>query len=116
MPNFNSSTAKMRTSWTDPVMLIGRSGNFWLLSSTEEAYACLTKDWPASQGPAFLAALDICSGASEGSLGRDLARFALLQAASEAGVAVRSLDITDEVDQGQPASEGEIERRVEEDR
>jgi hypothetical protein len=116
MRNFNSSATEMRTSWTVPVMLIGRSGKFWLLSTTEEAYACLTKDWPVSKGPAFLAALDICSAASGGSLGRNLARFALLQAASEAGVAIQSLDMTDEMDEGQPASEVEIERRVEEDR
>jgi hypothetical protein len=63
-----------------------------------------------------MAALDICSAASGGSLGRNLARFALLQAASEAGVAIQRLDMTDEMDEGQPASEGEIERRVEEDR
>jgi hypothetical protein len=63
-----------------------------------------------------LAALDICSKASEGALGRNLARFALLQAANEAGVAIQDVRITDEMDEGQSASEGEIERRVEEDR
>ena len=106
----------MRTPWPDPVLLIGRSGKFWLLSTTEEAYACLTRGWPISEGSAFLAALDICSTASAEGLGRNVARFALLQAATEAGVAIQNVGIVDEMDEGQPASEGEIERRVEEDR
>jgi hypothetical protein len=107
---------KMRTSWTDPVLLTGRSGKLWLLATTEDAYNCLTRDWPVSQGSAFLAAVDICSKASEGALGRNLARFALLQAAADAGVATQDGGIIDEMDDGQPASEVEIERRVEEDR
>jgi hypothetical protein len=106
----------MRTPWTDPVLLAGRSGKLWLLTTTEDAYNCLTRNWPVSQGTAFLAAVDICSKASEEALGRNLARFALLQAAAEAGVAIQNVQTIDEMDGGQPASEGEIQRRVEEDR
>jgi hypothetical protein len=39
----------MSALWTKPVLLIGRSGQIHVVATTEEAYACLVKDWPVSK-------------------------------------------------------------------
>jgi hypothetical protein len=106
----------MSALWTKPVFLIGRSGRIHAVATIEEAYTCLTEDWPVSHGPAFLTALDICGKAIDRAEGPDLARHALLEAATEAGVAIQDIGVIDEPDDRPTASQVDIARRIEEDR
>lgn len=83
----------MYRRWDQPVMLACKhSGQFFVITSTAEAYDFLSSKWPVSSGAAFLAALEICNGVSEGSADRHAARLAFIEAALEAGIPVTSMD------------------------
>lgn len=61
------------------------SGQFFVISTTREAYEFLTSKWPVSEGKHFLAALQICSEAF-GAADTELARSVFVAAAEEAGI------------------------------
>lgn len=70
-------------------MLASReSGQFVVVTTTEEAYECLVSNWPTFEGRAFLAALEICNRVSIGIIDRHIAREAFIEAAHEAGLSI----------------------------
>jgi len=82
----------MRVAWEEPVVLIRDEGRrFSVITTTEDAYEALISSWPISDGPAFLAALEICNGVSFGASHRNVAREAFINAAKEAGLTMQSI-------------------------
>lgn len=106
----------MQVPWTQPVLLVGRSGQLKLVDTTEKAYRCLTRDWPVSEGPAFFAALEICGKVADGILNSQLSHFAFTQAAMEAGLIVKHAGAEETLDARSLLSKEETERPMEEDR
>jgi Protein of unknown function (DUF982) len=81
-----------RTPWDHPVMLVSRkTGEVLVVTTTEEAYDCLFSNWPTSEGRAFFAALEICNRVSIGTIDRQIARQAFIEAAKEAGVPIQNV-------------------------
>jgi Protein of unknown function (DUF982) len=68
-----------------------KTGEVLVVTTTEEAHQCLVSNWPTSEGPAFLAALEICNRVSLGTTDREIARQAFVNAAREAGVPIQSV-------------------------
>lgn len=84
----------MRTPWDEPVMLAcQKSGQFFLVATTEEAYQCLVSSWPTAAGRAFFAALEICNNVSIGKIDPKIARQAFINAAEEAGIAIQKISV-----------------------
>jgi hypothetical protein len=77
------------TRWHSPVMLAcKRSGQYFVITNTQEALDMLSATWPVSEGAAFIEALEICNAVLDGRRAAIDARYALLKAADEAGVPV----------------------------
>lgn len=83
----------MRTPWNVPVMLASRTGDIWLITTTEEAYQRLISDWPRANGPAFLTALEICNSLENAETDRENARQAFVNAAIEAGIPFQNIPL-----------------------
>jgi hypothetical protein len=77
------------TRWQIPVMLAcKKSGQYFVITNTQEALDMLSAKWPVSEGRAFIEALEICTVVLDGRRNAGEARLALLDAAVEAGVPV----------------------------
>jgi hypothetical protein len=77
------------TRWQSPVMLAcKKSGQYFVITNTQEALDMLSAKWPVSEGRAFIDALEICAAVLDGRRWPEDARLALLGAADEAGVPV----------------------------
>lgn len=65
-----------------------KSGQYFVITSTQEALDMLSTKWPVNEGRALIEALETCSAALEGRRSNLDARLGLLRAADEAGVPV----------------------------
>lgn len=74
------------TNFHEPIRLIGDAGEQQIASATE-AYAKLTRDWPATRGKWYHAATRACRSASAGQSSPHIARRMFLNAASESRLA-----------------------------
>ncbi|MGL3606371.1 DUF982 domain-containing protein [Rhizobium sp. G187] len=82
----------MRTLWKSPVTLIGigEDGEDVVVDTTLGASWALIEDWPLEEGPVLDKALAVCAAVSNGKAKDEDARQALLAAALEAGVKVKT--------------------------
>jgi hypothetical protein len=77
------------TRWQSPVMLAcKKSGQYFVITNTQEALDMLSAKWPVSEGRAFIEALEICAAVMEGRRRPEEAQSAFLNAADEAGIPV----------------------------
>lgn len=78
-----------RVHWLHAVMLVcSKSGEIIVISSPSEALALLKQNWPAAEGEAHRAAVEICSKVATGETSGQDARIAFLAAIDEAGIPV----------------------------
>ena len=81
----------MTKPWPRPITLaLGENGEDVAIDSTEAASWAMIEDWPTEEGPALDRALLICADVVNGKRKDDDARKAFLEAALEAGIAIRS--------------------------
>lgn len=80
----------MNTPWKTPITLaLGEDGSDVTIDSTQAASWALIEDWPTEDGVALDRALLVCAAVAEGKKGDEEARKAFLEAAIEAGIAIR---------------------------
>jgi hypothetical protein len=65
-----------------------KSGQYFVITNTQEALDMLSTKWPVSEGRALIEALEICAAALDGRRSSLDARLSLLRAADEASVPV----------------------------
>jgi len=81
----------MNKPWKKPVTLaLGEDGSDVTIDSTEAASWAMIEDWPTEEGPALDKALLVCMDVVAGKKSDEDARRAFIEAAMEAGIAVRT--------------------------
>ncbi|MBP1850196.1 DUF982 domain-containing protein [Rhizobium halophytocola] len=80
----------MPTLWPKPIVLaLGENGEDVTIDSTEAASWAMIEDWPMEDGEVLDKALLICADVVRGKRKDEEARKAFLEAAIEAGIAIR---------------------------
>lgn len=67
-------------------VLVMRKQIVYTLTSAEEALDLLISDWPVHDGTPFIDAMEACEGVIKGTVTSEVAQFAFLTAAMDAGV------------------------------
>lgn len=81
----------MNKPWKNPVTLaLGEDGSDVTIDSTEAASWAMIEDWPTEEGPALDKALLVCMDVVAGKKNDEDARRAFIEAAMEAGIAIRT--------------------------
>lgn len=81
----------MNKPWKNPVTLaLGEDGSDVTIDSTEAASWAMIEDWPTEEGPALDKALLACMDVVAGKKSDEDARRAFIEAAMEAGIAIRT--------------------------
>ncbi|ARO28454.1 hypothetical protein NXC14_CH00445 [Rhizobium sp. NXC14] len=80
----------MQTLWKKPVTLALEGPDQWVvIQTTQAATWALIEDWPTEEGPALDRACAVCADVISGKRSREEARQAFVEAAIEAGIAIK---------------------------